>query len=109
VAAGAFDERAAMALEAIEAAGGAAARWVIPLNALLPHVPAVVLTERGARRAAHGNELAIDDLASPAAEPQHAGESRDSPRWRLLDSAGSLLAIAEMRPGGLLHPVIVLV
>jgi tRNA pseudouridine55 synthase len=110
VAAGAFDERAAMTLEGIEAEGAGAARWLIPLNALLPHVPAVVLTERGARRATHGNELSIDDLASPhAADPEPAAPASDCMRWRLLDPAGSLLALAEMRPGGLLHPVIVLV
>jgi hypothetical protein len=35
-------------------------------------------------------------------------ESSDA-RWRLLDGSGTLLGIAESRPGGLLHPVIVLV
>jgi tRNA pseudouridine55 synthase len=110
VRAGAFDESAAVTLEAIEAAGRGAARWLIPLDALLPNVPAVVLTDRGARRATHGNELAIEDLADPTAAGGGAAEdSGDSRRWRLLDASGTLLGIAEMRPGGLLHPVIVLV
>ena len=110
VQAGAFEERAAVTLEAVEAEGRGAARWLIPLDALLPHVPAVVLTERGARRATHGNELAAEDLADPAAAAADvAPDSGDSRRWRLLDVGGTLLAIAEMRPGGVLHPVIVLV
>jgi hypothetical protein len=40
--------------------------------------------------------------------PRAAGPA-DVGRCRLLDSSGRLLGIAEPRPGGLLHPVIVLV
>ena len=109
VRAGAFAEGEATPLDTIERDSVDAARLIIPLERLLPEVPAVVLNERGVRRAAHGNELAIEDLADP---PQAAGAAIDEAtegRWRLLDGSGMLLAIAESRPGGLLHPVIVLV
>lgn len=109
VRAGAFAEASATPLEAIERESLDAARLIIPLERLLPDVPAVVLNERGIRRAAHGNELALQDLADPRPTVRAAIEDASQGRWRLLDSTGLLLAIAESRPGGLLHPVIVLV
>ena len=103
--AGGFDAAMSVALERIEAEGTAAVRWLIPLGRLLPDVPAVVLNERGVRRASHGNELSPEDL-------QQQGEltaSSPDAKWRLMDGSGTLLGIAETRPGGTLHPVIVLV
>jgi tRNA pseudouridine55 synthase len=108
--AGAFDERVAVTLDAVEQARGAASRWLIPLEQLLPDLPAVVLNERGARRATHGNDLAMEDMvAGTTVEPVTTPEAIASRRWRLLDAAGMLLGIAEMRPNGLLHPLVVLV
>ena len=74
-------------------------------------MPVVVLNDRGAVRAAHGNELTPEDLSEPsAASASWPAEDGSSPgRWRLMDGGGMLLGIAELRPGGLLHPVIVLV
>jgi tRNA pseudouridine55 synthase len=110
VRAGAFDEAVSVPLETVEAEGADAARRLIPLGDLLRHVPAVVLNERGAKRAAHGNELAPGDLEEPPGlVVEAAGEGTNPARWRLLDGAGTLLGIAEMRLGGVLHPVIVLV
>jgi tRNA pseudouridine55 synthase len=120
VRAGTFEEAATIALHMVEAEGRGASRWLIPLNQLLPQVPAAVLNERGVRRATHGNELALDDVitySGSSASPdgvQLAGGSHGSGeaverRWRLLDDGGTLLGIAEMSPGGVLHPVIVLV
>jgi len=107
VRAGAFAEDAAIALDTIERESVDGARRIMPLERLLPEVPAVVLNERGVRRAAHGNELSSEDLVEPHAG---AGIGRTTEgRWRLLDGSGMLLAIAVARPGGLLHPVIVLV
>jgi tRNA pseudouridine55 synthase len=103
---GAFDESAAVTLQAVEEAGTRASQWLLPLGMLLHHLPEVVLNERGVRRATHGNDVAPEDLADTArpAATLAAGE-----RWRLLDQAGTLLGIAERGPAGLLHPVIVLV
>ncbi len=100
--AGAFVLDAALPLAQAEADPAAAAAALVPLERLLPGVPAVVLNARGVWRATHGNDVGPDDLLHRA--PEAAGA-----RWRLLDGAGMLLGMAELRPGGLLHPVVVLV
>jgi tRNA pseudouridine55 synthase len=121
VRAGMFDEAAAVALAIVESEGRGASHRVIPMNRLLSHVPAVVLNERGVRRAMHGNDLALDDLTVSSGMPpargtgpaetgcQATGDAAVAGPWRLLDEGGTLLGIAESRPGGALHPVIVLV
>ncbi len=81
----------------------------MPIEQLLPEVPAVVLNDRGARRAAHGNELTPEDLTDPSGVSRRAEGASAAGRFRLMDGGGMLLGIAESRPGGLLHPVIVLV
>jgi tRNA pseudouridine55 synthase len=91
---GRFRVEDALTLDRMEASG---AESVIPSNDLLGHMPAVTLTAEGARRAAHGN----------AVPPPHTGKD-DSGLVRLLDPGGGLLAVAEARPDGLLHPVVVL-
>ena len=97
--AGDFDEAHAVPLEAVERDRGA--DGFIPMDALLPALPPVTVTERGARRAAHGNALAPDDLVRPrAAAAAHV---------RVLDPGGTLIGIAEETAAGLLHPVVVLV
>ena len=88
-----------MPLDVLEREGAGAASRLIPLERLLPAIPSVVLTEDGVRRALHGNTL------PPSA---HESELPIAPRVRLLDGAGQLVGIAELEPGGLLHPVIVL-
>jgi tRNA pseudouridine55 synthase len=107
--AGAFGEESATPLEAIEAEGAVAARLIVPIAQLLPQVPAVILTESGVRRAMHGNELRAEDLIDPSLVPSPPAQDPFDGRWRLLNGDGTLLGIAELRPGGLLHPVIVLV
>ena len=96
---GEFTLADAVTLGDLERFGGAGDR-VIPLGRLLPHLPAVVLTREGARRAGHGVLLAPRDAADGRL-PADAG------RARLLDESGALVGIAEPAPGGLLHPVIV--
>lgn len=97
--AGDFAEEHAVTLESLEGQRGAAA--IIPMDALLPGLPPVTVTERGARRAAHGNALAPADLMRPADAPGGP--------VRVLDPGGALIGIAEETAGGLLHPVVVLV
>jgi tRNA pseudouridine55 synthase len=101
--AGAFGLDAAIPLGEAEADPERARASVLPLERLLPDMPAVTLTERGVWRATHGNEVGPGEMA--ASTPLAAADGR----WRLLDGAGKLLGIAEARPGGLLHPVLVLV
>ena len=109
VRAGTFSEESATRLDAIEAEGAGAARLIVPIEQLLTQVPAVVLNDRGARRAAHGNELTPGDLTDPSAVSGGAEGGSAPGRFRLMDAGGMLVGIAESRPGGLLHPVIVLV
>lgn len=103
--AGEFGLDGAVPLDTLEAQGPAAAAHLAPMAALLLSLPGVVVNERGARRAAHGNTLAEADLADLPPPAPDSGQDR----VRVLDRAGTLLAIGERAPGGVLHPVVVLV
>ena len=102
---GRFTLADAVPLAGIVQEGADAAARLIPLDALLPELPGVVVTERGARRTAHGNPLDLSDVAPATGGPPPAPATR----IRLLDADGRLLAIAEPDAGGALHPRIVLV
>ncbi len=103
----------AIALDAAERDPAGTASRIIPLAGLLTGLDAVVLNEEGVRRVVHGREV------GPGFGMRDSGFERpDEPRfpnpesrvYRLLDEAGSLVAIG--RPAstpGLLHPSIVLV
>ena len=103
----------AVSLDTIEKEGHDANRRLIPMTRLLPDLPSVVLTDRGSRRAAHGNTLTSADLVSnvddalPWWNPQT--ESDTVHRIRLFDRGDVLLAIAEIGTDGFLRPKIVLV
>ena len=99
--AGDFTLTKATTLEQIENERGSALAHLVPMSELLPLLPPVVVNERGARRAAHGNALAPEDISEPL--------RAEAPRVRVLDADGTLLGIAEPMAGGLLHPVVVLV
>jgi len=98
---GSYAEGAAVPLDEFEREGIDASRRIIPMEQLLPEIPAVVLNAQEVKRAIHGNEIMSEDVTKTAG-------SR-SMKYRLLDSQGRLLGIAEMLPGGVLHPVTVLV
>lgn len=102
VRAGTFREEDAIGLGTLEAGGPETARSIIPLERLLPDIPAVVLNDRDRDRAVHGAHV-------PDSGPAPIFSGATLTRRRLLDGAGRLIGIAETRPGGLLHPVIVLV
>ena len=101
--AGAFALDVALPLAEAEAEPERARASVVPLGRLLPDMPAVTLTERGVWRATHGNDVGPGDVVRNVPPGVATG------RCRLLDGAGTLLGIAETRPGALLHPVLVLV
>jgi hypothetical protein len=67
------------------------------LAGILAGLPAFVLTDEGASRVAHGQDVASPQSLVP------------SPFVRLLNERGDLLAIAEPTGAGLLHPSVVLV
>ena len=99
---GSFRVEEAVPLGTIEQAGPEALRHLLPMNRLLVEYPTVVVNPRGLKRATHGNALGPEDLAGPP-------PAASAPKARVVDSDGSLLAIAEPVSGGLLHPVVVLV
>jgi tRNA pseudouridine55 synthase len=87
--------------------GDRAGRHVVPLDALLPGIPAVRLTDEGRRRVTHGREIEpahVETWVAPA--PVAAG-----PAWvRLLDFTGCLVGLATRRTADpALHPAIVLI
>ena len=108
VRAGEFEEAQATALARIQEEGPEALRRLVPLGGLLSRLPGIVLTERGARRVAHGNAVWGEDLASASLEGGPEAEAVDGP-VRLVDQHGALLAIGRRGGGGLLHPSVVLV
>jgi tRNA pseudouridine55 synthase len=101
-ASGAFTLAEATELLVMEEDPVAATSRLIPLERLLPDLPAIRLDEDAARRAGHGNEVTLPDgAADPALDL--------APTVRLFDPDGRLLAIARRteRPG-VLHPAVVL-
>lgn len=87
---------------------------VLPPAEMLPGWPAGVVDEAGARAVAHGNvvepALVVRRLAGEAGREWPAGAADDEGPWvRILAESGDLLAAAEVRPGGVLQPRVVLV
>ena len=101
-ASGTFTSDRAISLESLQRDPALARASIIRLEDLLPQLPSARLTEAGARRAAHGNDVSPADFAEPPV-PGAGG------LVRLLAPDGQLLAVA--RPGnepGTLHPAVVL-
>ena len=101
---GPFDLRAAVPLAQIVEDTAWVATQVVPMGMLLPGIPAVVVSDLGARRAAHGNPLRVADMVPGVDLPLPT-----TARVRVLDERGRLLAVADRRDDGALHPKIVLV
>lgn len=106
-ASGGFDLADAIPLAALEAEPARGLEAFVQLDHLLTHLPAAVLSSRGSERAAHGNSVSGLDIVERLPGLEGTGEA-DAP-VRLLDDAGSLLAIARPGPGPLLHPMVVLI
>jgi tRNA pseudouridine55 synthase len=102
--AGEFTLADAVTLDALVTSG--AKSHLVPMGRLLGQLPSVVLTVPGVRRVGHGADVGPDDVEGPMPKDVRG---RAGERWRLLDANGQLLALAENRAGGLLHPVVVLV
>jgi len=103
--AGAFGLEQAVPLEVLETDANAVGERMIPIEALLPDVPAVRLNDRGARRASHGNSLGFEDFSEPGGMVVVTPDAS----IRLIDEGGRLLGIAKPAPGGILRPAIILV
>lgn len=98
---GAFDVGRAITLDVLASEPGAAVAALIPLEALLPEVPAVQLTGEGARRVVHGLGAGPAHLLPGGARPA-SGEVR------LLTPDGLLLGLGQAWPDGTIRPAVVL-
>ena len=99
---GEFDLGQAVSLGVAIATPGVALERLVPAGALLGHLPGYHVSEEGLRWVHHGRDVEPRMLldAPPSAS--------DGP-VRLLDAAGTLIALALVRPGaGVLHPAVVL-
>ena len=104
--AGDFTVEDAVPLVDIERTPDLVRERLVSMDKLLPSLPAVVLTARGAERASHGNALSRQDIEPSPASPLAAAPAD---RIRLLTPEGTLLGLASPDAAGLLHPSIVLV
>jgi tRNA pseudouridine55 synthase len=106
----------AVPLADVEHDPDAAAGALIPMAALLPRFPGVVLTSEGVRRAQHGRDLRPEDQSSvvPPAVPETVAPAREATgveTWiRLIGPGGALVGVARQHGhSGLLHPSVVLI
>jgi tRNA pseudouridine55 synthase len=96
---GSFSLDGAVSAETLATAPEAVRAHLRPMAALLPDLPVATVTPEGLALLRHGRALTPAHLAGP---PPHA-----TLRCRLVDPAGALMAIGEIR-GGFLHPLVVL-
>ena len=111
---GTFGLDQAVTMDALERDHGVATAQLQPMAELLPDLPSVIVTQRGAQLAAHGNPLTPTEFeTSSAGVPagiDSSGSADASPaKVKVFDGDGSLLAIADGSTAGILHPRIVLV
>jgi tRNA pseudouridine55 synthase len=97
---GRFDLAQALPLEAAEALGPDLGPRLVTMANALPDVQAVWLSAAGLVRVRHGNPVGPEAVAAGPWPSPEVGDVR------LLDEAGTLIALAEVRLGAL-HPVIV--
>jgi tRNA pseudouridine55 synthase len=99
-----FGERDAVAFASLSDPAADVAARVVPLDRLLPEMPAVCLSPAGLQKARQGRDLGPADLVDAT------GRDGSWPAWvRLLDPEGHLLALAEPRGvPAVLHPSVVL-
>jgi len=107
---GAFGLADAVTLDALQAEPGSAWAYLVPMNALLPELPAFTVNEEGLTRLGHGRDLAPAHASGPWAEIPGPGHLGDQPHTvRILGTGGDLLALAvPATTPGFLHPSVVL-
>jgi tRNA pseudouridine55 synthase len=110
---GDFGLEGAATLDALagDAEDMSASGWLVPMEGLLPALPAVRLTEEGRLRVSHGREIAEAQFGPEARSQGQLSAPSGIDGWiRLLDERGQLVALAQ--PGatpGSLHPAVVLI
>jgi len=98
---GTFDVERALPFADVERLGREVASHLLSPSEALADLAAVTVTDLGLRRALHGNSLAPEHLSGRWVPPSGAAAVR------VLDDAGTLVALAYAR-GGALHPTVVL-
>jgi tRNA pseudouridine55 synthase len=99
---GDFSLEAAVYIDELCADPEAASGWIVPLDGLLPRLPAVTVSDEGRMRVSHGRQL----------EAGHYSSNRwENDEWvRILDTDGQLLALGQRGPRpDSLHPSVVLI
>lgn len=91
----------AVGLEPVLVDGSVGLARIVPLDVLLPHLPAARLTTQGVEWVKHGRPLGPAQLQGPV--PGSGAE-----KVRLLGPDGQLLAVADRQGDGFLHPKLVL-
>jgi tRNA pseudouridine55 synthase len=102
---GRFRVEDGMTLDQIEARGSES---IVPVTDLLGQMPAIDLTADGARRTAHGNPLGPDHTKNGDSHLFLRKTVTATVFVRLIAPDGAVAAVAEARPDGLLHPIVVL-
>jgi tRNA pseudouridine55 synthase len=102
---GEFTLSQAVELDRVQQSGAELAERWIPMERLLPQLPAVRLASEGRRRVSHGQTLGSSHLVSRDADSVTPGG------WiRLVDEEGQLVGLATLEaPGAFLHPTVVLI
>jgi tRNA pseudouridine55 synthase len=91
----------AMPLEFAERSRDDTSEAILPLEAMLPQLSAIILTDEGLLRVLHGRNVGQAEVAS--------GSLETTAPTRLLDQSGQLVGIAEPTAvPGVLHPSVVL-
>jgi tRNA pseudouridine55 synthase len=98
---GPFDVADGLTLDVLAAEPARALAAVIPLEALLPEIPAAQLTQEGARRVSNGLAVGPADL-QPGSGPPAAGQAR------LLGPEGQLIGLGLAQADGTLRPTLFL-
>ena len=109
---GPFGVEEALPWDDLEQGTGAdVAARILPPEEMLPEWPAVVVNEEGVARVAHGGVLEPNCIVDrrEGSGGRSALELKDGGGWiRVLEAHGHMLAAAELNPGGVLQPRVVL-
>ncbi len=103
--AGRFSLEGAVPVELLATQAESARARMISIVDLLNHFGSVTVSDEGARRVAHGNTITPDQVVL---ETAGGATAADRPVG-IIDSSGTLLAIAKRRADASLHPLTVLV
>lgn len=99
---GPFLDTDAVSLEDVVTRGPDILSRLVPLERLLPALPAIVVTSDGVDDVRHGRDVGPPHMSAPPGLPW-------PDRVRLIGPDGLLCAVAVVRPGPVLHPAVVVV